>query len=104
MSPPGRLNLPACGLFRTTRALPGAEDAIPAGLLVNFHNHSEQNMPVVLAPVHNVFNRWQWSATPHYVRQLSWIESLQRLPIEGFYVLRRDIPVDDGKSRWPKGT
>jgi hypothetical protein len=100
----GRLKLPACGLFKTTRALPGAEQAVPAGLLVNFHNHSEQNMPVVHVPVHNVFNRWQWSATPNYVRQLSWIESLQRLPIEGFYVLRRDVLLDDGKNRWPKGT
>ena len=104
MSPTGRITLPACGLFRTTRPLPGAEQAVPAGLLVNFHNHSEQSMPVVLEPVHNVFNRWQWSATPHYVRQLSWIESLQRLPVEGFYVLRRDVPIDGGKAHWPKGT
>ena len=110
----GRLKLPACGLFRTTRALPGAEQVVPAGLLVNFHNHSEQSMPVVLVPVHNVFNRWQWSATPNYVRQLSWIESLHRLPVEGFYVLRRDVALNDGSAtrsssaapgaRWPKGT
>jgi hypothetical protein len=104
MSPTSRLKLPACGLFKTTRPLPGAEEAVPAGLLVNFHNHSEQSMPVVLVPVHNVFNRWQWAATPHYVRQLSWIDSLHRLPVEGFYVLRRDVMLDSGKARWPKGT
>ncbi len=30
--------LPDCGLYRTTRPLPGHEDSIPAGILVNFHN------------------------------------------------------------------
>lgn len=95
--------LPACGLYRTSRALPGAESIIGEGLLVNFHNHSAQNMPVVLLPAFNVFNRWQWSTEPHYIRQLSWIDSLQRLPTEGFYSLRRELAFNDGKSKWPKG-
>jgi hypothetical protein len=97
------VKLPSCGLYRVTRPLPGREDDVPVGALVNFHNHSEQNMPVVLLPAHNVFNRWQWEATPIHIRQLSWIETLQSLPPEGFYALRGEVEFNEGKSRWPKG-
>ena len=99
-----RLKLPDCGLYRTSRALPNAEDTVPAGMLVNFHNHSEQNMPVLHLPMFNTFNRWQWSAEPTFIRQLSWIDSLQRIPTEGFYTLRKEVAFNDGKSKWPKGS
>jgi hypothetical protein len=61
-------------------------------------------MPEVLLPGFSVFNRWQWKREPHPVRQLSWIESLVRLPLEGFYALSRPLPLDDGASTWPAGT
>ncbi len=100
----GALRLPPCGLYRTTKALPGAEGEVPDGLLVNFHNHGARNMPVVLLPEFNVFNRWQWQREPHNIRQLSWIESLVRLPLEGYYALRKELFLEDGKSKWPRGT
>ncbi len=100
----GALVLPSCGLCRTTKALPGAEREVPEGLLVNFHNHGPRGFPVVLLPEFNVFNRWQWRREPHHVRPLSWVESLVHLPLEGYYVLRRELLLEDGKSKWPRGT
>lgn len=94
----------ACGLYRTTRAFDDAPTPIAAGALVNFHNHSEEGVPVVLTPAFNVFNRWQWTAKPIYVRDPSWLASLQRIPAEGFYALRADVAIDDKGARWKKGT
>lgn len=105
---PGAIRLPPCGLYRTTKALPGAESEVGEGLLVNFHDHGTGaragGVPVVLLPAFSVFNRWQWRREPHPVRQLSWVESLVKLPLEGFYALRRPLPLDDGRAAWPSGT
>jgi hypothetical protein len=96
------MKLPGCGLFRTTRPLPGAEERVPAGLLVNFHNHSAQGMPVVLVPESNSANAWTFAEEPEFVRQLSWIESLVRRPLEGFYALGEQVKFEGGA--WPRGT
>ena len=103
MTETSSIQLPVCGLYRTTRPLPGAEAEVGEGALVNFHNHSTPGMPVVLRPAFNVFNRWSWNAEPIYVRQLSWLDSLHKLPAEGYYALRRELEFDDGSARWPKG-
>jgi hypothetical protein len=100
----GSVRLPPCGLYRTAKPLPGAEGEVGDGLLVNFHNHGARGMPVVLLPAFNMFNRWQWKSEPHHVRQLSWIDSLERLPLEGFYALGRELPVENGTATWPIGT
>lgn len=94
--------LPRCGLYRTTRALPGHEDAIPAGRLVYFHNHSESGLPRVIVPEHMVSNRWHFHNDGVLFRALSWAETLQRLPAQGFYVLRSGFEFEGGA--WPKGT
>jgi len=93
--------LPDCGLYRTTKALPGHEEKIPAGLLVYFHNHSESGLPQVLAPDHPVHNRWHFHGPGILVRGLSWLETLVPVLAEGFYVLRRDVPTVGG-GRLPK--
>jgi hypothetical protein len=96
--------LPDCGLYRTTKALPGYEERIPANSLVYFHNHGENNgpLPTVIPPDHNVHNRWHFHGPPVEFRGLTWAESLERVSPEGFYTLRRELSFDGGK--WPKGS
>jgi hypothetical protein len=94
--------LPDCGLFRTTKPLPGHEEEIPAGILVYFHNHSDSGLPVVVAPEHNVHNRWHFHGAGIPFRGLSWADSMVQLPVEGFYMLRKALSFEGGD--WPKGT
>ena len=94
--------LPPCGLYRTTKALPDNEAAIPAGTLVYFHNHSDSGLPVVTAPDHNILNRWHFHGAGIPFRGLSWADSLVKLPSEGFYMLRKGLDFEGGS--WPKGT
>src|SRR5262245_9131037 len=95
------LELPDCGLYRTTKSLPGNEDKVPAGTLIYFHNHSDSGLPSVLAPDHNVHNRWHFHGPAITFRSPSWAESLQKVPEEGFFMLRRELTFDGGS--WPKG-
>jgi hypothetical protein len=93
--------LPECGLYKTTKPLPGNEDKVPAGTIVYFHNHSDSGLPQVLTADHNVHNRWHFHGPPIEFRGLSWADSLQRLPEEGFFTLKKELTFDGGK--WPKG-
>lgn len=72
---------PPCGIYRTTKPI---DDAIPAGILVFYHNHGDPGPGVYTA------HRWknnkavfheQGTTVPdeHYAR------SLEPLPPEGFY-------------------
>ena len=90
--------VPNCGLYRTTRALRG-DGEIPAGILVNFHNHSDDGAPVVHLPAFSSMNRWQWEKKAHPIRDRVWIETLRPLLLEGYYLLRDDLEFDDAK--WP---
>ena len=93
--------LPPCGLYRTTRPLPGHESGVPSDVLVYFHNHSDQGLPRVVLPAHIVHNRWHFHGDGVAFRSLSWAASLRRLPKQGLYVLREELPFEGG--RWPKG-
>lgn len=93
--------LPTCGLYRTTKPLVGHEEQFPAGLLVYFHNHSDSGLPQVLSPDHNVLNRWHFHGPGVEFRGLSWADSLVKVPVEGFYLLKRELAFDGGT--WPKG-
>jgi hypothetical protein len=101
MSQPTKTMLPSCGLYRTTKPLAGHEEQFPANLLVYFHNHSDSGLPQVLAPDHNVHNRWHFHGPGVEFRGLSWVDSLVKVPLEGFYTLRRELTFDGGS--WPKG-
>jgi hypothetical protein len=92
--------LPDCGLYRTTKPLPDHEAAVPTGLLVYFHNHSDAGLPVVIQPEHNVLNRWHFHGPGIPFRGLSWADSLVKLPAEGFYMLRKALSFEGGE--WPK--
>ncbi len=88
-----------CGLYRTTRPLSGT--AVHEDLVVSFHDHGGDAL--VHVPMRNELNRWTWRAEPVPVRDPSWIESLEPLPPEGFYVLREDVSFDGGRATWPRG-
>jgi hypothetical protein len=94
--------LPDCGLYRTTKPLPEHEGEIAAGSLVYFHNHSDSGLPVVIAPEHNVHNRWHFHGAGIPFRGLSWAESLVKLPAEGCYMLRKTLTFEGGE--WPKAS
>jgi hypothetical protein len=95
-----------CGLYRAPRALPGNEEKVPAGSLVYFHNHSSNNgpLPSVIPPDHNIHNRWHFHAEGaiENIRSPSWVESLEKLPDQRFYTLRRELTFEGGS--WPRGT
>jgi hypothetical protein len=93
--------LPTCGLYRTTKPLGGHEEQFPAGLLVYFHNHSDSGLPQVLSPDHNVNNRWHFHGPAVDFRALSWADSLVKVPLEGFYILKRELGFEGGT--WPRG-
>jgi hypothetical protein len=101
MSGSTKSSLPACGLYLTTKPLAGHEEQFPAGLLVYFHNHSDSGLPQVLAPDHNVHNRWHFHGPGVEFRGLSWADGLVKVMAEGFYTLRRELSFDGGT--WPKG-
>jgi hypothetical protein len=94
--------LPDCGLYLTTKPLPGYEEQVPAGLLVYFHNHSDSGLPQVLTPDHNIYNRWHFHGPAIEFRGLSWADSLRKIAQEGFYTLRKELSFEGGK--WPKST
>ncbi len=94
--------LPDCGLHRTTQALPGHEDDVPAGSLVYFHNHSDPGLPQVVLPGECVHNRWRFPGPGLVFRSLAWAGSLRRLPPQGFYFLDEDLAFDGGS--WPRHT
>ena len=60
--------LPDCGIYRTGVALEGREEAVPAGTLVYFHNHSSDGAPLVLSPLDNVHNRWSFHDKGYLVK------------------------------------
>lgn len=93
--------LPDCGLYLTTKPLPGHEDRVPAGTIVYFHNHSDSGLPSVLPPDHNIFNRWHFHGPSIEFRGLSWADTLKKLAAEGFYTLKREFAFDGGS--YPKG-
>jgi hypothetical protein len=92
--------LPDCGLYRTTKPLPGHEEQVPAGILVYFHNHSDSGLPTVLTPDHNVLNRWHFHGPAIEFRGLQWASTLVKMPEEGFFTLKRELSFDGGT--WPR--
>jgi hypothetical protein len=80
--------VPGCGPYRTTRPLPGHEEAVPAERLIYFHNHSDAGPPLVLLPASNERNRWRFHQRGLLVEDPGYVASLVALKPEGFYRLR----------------
>lgn len=85
-----------CGIYRTSIAMPGKEENVPAGRLVYYHSHSEQGPPIVLMPSKNTNNKWAFHTRGFLVTSDSFSDGLQPLPREGFYVLRANLSVGEG--------
>jgi hypothetical protein len=66
--------------------MPGREEQVPAGVLVYFHNHSQQGRPVVLLPATNANNAWTYHDRGYLVPDDAWLGTLTALLPEGFYV------------------
>jgi hypothetical protein len=94
--------IPNCGLYRTSRALPGKEQAITAGRLIYFHNHSQKGAPLILLPANNAHNRWSFEERGYLVQDLSYCSTLTPLLPEGFYILK--IPLRHGEKTVPART
>lgn len=93
------LDLPPNGLYRTTTAMPGHEEAFPAGVLVFIGEKSGQKF--VVRPQQNRNNRWFWGEPTTPLRSPTWSRTLKTLPSEGFYVLPDAIEFDGG-GKWLK--
>ena len=83
--------LPPCGLYKTMDPLPGKEEWVRENLLVYFHNHSQQGPPLLLLPASNAGNRWTFHDKGYLIREADFVESLQPLRSEGYYVLSEAI-------------
>ena len=84
-------SLPPCGVYRTTRPLPGKEEWVRENLLVYFHNHSQQGPPLMLLPAANANNRWTFHEKGYLIREPGYAQSLEPLREEGLYVLTEPI-------------
>lgn len=89
----------SCGLHRTTRPLEGT--AVGEDLVVSFHDHAGRAF--VHLPMRNELNRWTWRADPIPVHDREWIETLEPLPPEGFYVLHDELSSPNARAKWPRG-
>ena len=85
--------LPNCGLYRTGAALPGNEEQVPEGILVYFHNHSDQGPAMLLTPHSNEHNRWQFHERGWLVEASDFIEAMVPLKPEGLYVNTEHIHI-----------
>lgn len=88
------------GLYRTTSPMPGAEDAIPAGVLV-FVGQRPDGARFIVRPGSNRRNRWFWADPTLPLLPSGWMWTLRRLPQEGFYTLPEPIELSAG-GRWLK--
>lgn len=93
------LDLPDNGLYRTTTAMPGNEDAFPAKTLVYVGEKAGQKF--VVRPGENRRNRWFWGEPTTPLRSPTWSRTLKKLPSEGFYTLPEEL-VFEGGGRWLK--
>ena len=95
------LDLPDPGLYRTTQAFPGHEDAFPAGVLVYLGQPQNGGVKFVVRPGQNRSNRWFWGEPTTPLRSPTWAKTLKALPSEGFYTLPESVELDGG-GRWLK--
>lgn len=90
--------MPGCGLKRTLFPLPGRETQVPAGLLVSFHDHSDEGPPIVRLPKQAVANRWTFEEEGIVIDDLDWPSTLVSLPKEGLYELGAELWIGGGQK------
>ena len=87
------------GLYRTTVAMPGHEDAVPAATLV-YVGLRPGGGRFVVRPPQNRNNRWYWQEPTIALPESGWMWTLRALPAEGFYTLPEAI--EDDAGRWAR--
>lgn len=95
------MNMPEPGLYRTTKAYPGQEDALPANALV-YVGVRPDGATFVVRPGSNRRNRWFWGEPTILLRSATWADTLKPLRPQGFYTLPQDIEITGG-GRWLRG-
>ncbi len=95
------MKMPDPGLYRTSKAYPGHEEAIPENVLVYIGVKDGGGLPFVVKPGENRSNRWFWGEPTIALRAMGWVSGLMKLPAEGFYTLPKEIAFDGG-GRWLK--
>ena len=78
-------NLPPCGLYKTLTEISVQEGKLNADLLVSFHNHSDQGLPIILLPEKNEHNRWIFQKKGYLLKNQNWARILEPLKQEGLY-------------------
>ena len=91
-----------CGLYRTGVPLAGQEEAVPAGVLVYFHNHSEDGPPIVLPPETNSDNRWYFGEEGWLIQDETFLEALVPLRPEGLYVVTESLALAPDNRLGPR--
>ena len=91
------LDLPPCGLYRTTLAHPDRPEQVGSGRLVHFHNHSNSGKPIVLLPKENTHNVWTFHDRGYSAPDAAWCHTLQPLLEEGLYVTNDAVQVADDR-------
>jgi hypothetical protein len=70
--------------------------AVAAGLLVRFHNHSDQGEPIVLLPERNENNKWTYSQNGYLIHDDEYAGTMVALKAEGIYRSREHFhPASD---------
>ena len=85
--------LPSCGLYRTGVPLAGNEEQVASGILVYFHNHSDQGPAMVLTPHDNEHNRWRFHDRGWAVEAPDFVAAMVPLKPEGLYVNTEHIHI-----------
>ena len=89
--------LPPCGLYRTGKILVDEEgNEIPKGVLVMFHNHSNQGIPFLQLPEENYNNRWTFQKYGPGVEDREFLDAMEPLRDQGYYFLSNDLETPDG--------
>jgi len=87
----------SCGLYKTTVELVrDGEVAVAEGLLVRFHNHSDEGPPIVLLPDQNTNNKWTFGPKGFLIHEDDYTDTLVALKAEGLYRAREHFhPASD---------
>ncbi|MFO0634534.1 MAG: hypothetical protein U0168_16950 [Nannocystaceae bacterium] len=89
------------GIYKTTKYLPGAEAQVGPDQLILIRTDGEFAPASVLLPVTNTHNQWRFQMPGIKIpsNSLNWGETLEKLPHEGFYRLKREFTFGD-TGRW----
>jgi hypothetical protein len=73
--------------------LPGNEEKVGEGILVSFHNHSDQGKPFVATAHGNTNNRWEFHERGWAAEDIGFLEALVPLKPEGLYIITEHVHV-----------